>query len=62
MLKAATTMEKVLLLFGINTFLNPANTNVFNWMGEYYFKTGNKSPVKENYLKMLGFDAKYKNT
>ena len=56
-LMAAKEMDKAGFIFKCNTILYPADANVFDSMGEYYFKTGNKLLAKENYQKTLQLDA-----
>lgn len=57
-LMAAKEMDKAGFIFICNTILYPAEANVFDSMGEYYFKTGNKLLAKENYQKTLQLDPK----
>ena len=52
-LMAAKEMEKAGLVFRFNTVLFPGDANVFDSMGEYYLRTGNKNDAKQNYLKTL---------
>jgi tetratricopeptide (TPR) repeat protein len=52
-LMAAGEMQKAGIVFKLNTELYPEKSNVFDSLGEYYFKTGNKSLAKENYQKVL---------
>ena len=56
-LMAAKEMDKAGFIFTCNTILYPADANVFDSMGEFYFKTGNKKLAKENYQKTLQLDA-----
>jgi tetratricopeptide (TPR) repeat protein len=55
-LMAAKEMDKAGFIFKCNTILYPAEANVFDSMGEYYFKAGNKILAKENYTKTLQLD------
>ncbi|HEX4375505.1 MAG TPA: hypothetical protein VHZ50_19520 [Puia sp.] len=52
-LMAAGEMQKAGIVFTLNTQLYPDKANVFDSLGEYYFKTGNRSLAKENYQKVL---------
>ncbi len=52
-LMAAKEMNKAEIVFILNTMLYPDNANMFDILGDYYFKTGNKMLAKENYQKAL---------
>ncbi|HLY70110.1 MAG TPA: hypothetical protein VKR53_10315 [Puia sp.] len=52
-LMAAGEMQKAGMVFKLNTQIYPDKSNVFDSLGEYYFKTGNKSLARENYQKVL---------
>ena len=52
-LMAAGEMDKAMIAFRLNALLYPDNAGVFDNLGEYYFKTGNKILAKENYQKLL---------
>jgi tetratricopeptide (TPR) repeat protein len=52
-LMAAGEMQKAGIVFKLNTQLYPDKSNVFDSLGEYYFKMGNKSLAKKNYQKVL---------
>jgi hypothetical protein len=52
-LMAAKEMDKAGIVFKCNTVLYPGDANVFDSMGEYYFKTGDKLLAKQNYQKTL---------
>ncbi len=52
-LMAAKEMNKAEIVFILNTMLYPDNANMFDILGDYYSKTGNKMLAKENYQKAL---------
>jgi tetratricopeptide (TPR) repeat protein len=52
-LMAAGEMKKAGIVFEANAKLYPADANVFDSLGEYYLKKGNKSLARENYQKEL---------
>jgi cytochrome c-type biogenesis protein CcmH/NrfG len=54
-------MRKAGIVFKLNTELYPDKANVFDSLGEYYFKTGKRSLAKENYLKVLQMEPDNKN-
>jgi len=60
-LMAAKAMDKARVVFKINILLYPKNANLYDSMGEYYFKNGNMELAKENYRKVLELDPKNKN-
>lgn len=60
-LMAAGEMQKAEIVFKLNTQLYPDKSNVFDSLGEYYFKTGNKSLAKTNYQKVLQMEPGNKN-
>jgi len=60
-LMAAKSMDKAELVFKLNILLNPKNANIYDSMGEYYFKNGNIELAKENYKKVLELDPKNEN-
>jgi hypothetical protein len=52
-LLSAGEIQKAGIIFELNAQIFPANANVFDSLGEYYLKTGNKLLAKENYQKVL---------
>jgi tetratricopeptide (TPR) repeat protein len=60
-LMAAGEVQKAGIVFKLNTQLYPDKSNVFDSLGEYYFKTGNRSLAKENYQKVLQMEPDNKN-
>ena len=50
---SARAIHKAYIVFTLNTLLYPENSNVFDSMGEFYFKTGNNDLAKENYERVL---------
>ena len=60
-LMAAKKMDKAGTVFRMNLLLYPKNANIYDSMGEYYFKTGNMNAAKENYSKVLELDPKNEN-
>jgi tetratricopeptide (TPR) repeat protein len=52
-LMAAREMEKAGIVFKTNILLYPGVANVFDSMGDYYIKTGERSMAKEYYQKTL---------
>lgn len=52
-LMAAGEMAKAKLIFQLNALVYPAEPNVFDSLGEYYFKTGDQKLAAENYRKVL---------
>jgi hypothetical protein len=60
-LMAAGEMQKAGIVFTLNSQLYSDKSNVFDSLGEYYFKTGNKSLAKVNYQKVLQMEPGNKN-
>ena len=50
-LMAAGDMDKAAIAFELNALLYSDNPAVFETLGEYYSKTGNKILAEENYQK-----------
>ena len=49
------------MVFELNVLLYPGNANVFDSMGEFYFKTGNKELAGKNYKKVLELEPANEN-
>ncbi len=60
-LMAAGHMKEAGFTFRLNALIYPNNANVFDSLGEYFLKAGNKLAAKENYQKVLLLDPKNEN-
>jgi tetratricopeptide (TPR) repeat protein len=60
-LMAAKEMDKAGVAFKFNTILYPDKANVFDSMGEFYFKTGDKLLATKNYQKTLQLEPTNEN-
>jgi tetratricopeptide (TPR) repeat protein len=60
-LMAAKEMNSAHCVFKLNSLIYPTNANIFDSLGEYYLKAGNKPAAKENYQKVLMLDPKNEN-
>ncbi|HLX90655.1 MAG TPA: hypothetical protein VKR32_03175 [Puia sp.] len=60
-LMAAGQLERAKLVFILNTIMYPDKPNVFDSLGEFFYKTGQRSLAKINYLKVLQLDPTNEN-
>ena len=60
-LMATGQMQQAQVVFELNTSVYPTDPNVFDSMGEFYLKTGNKELAKRNYKKVLELEPENKN-
>jgi len=60
-LMTANEFDKAAIAFKLNALLYPDNPAVYDNLGEYYLKTGNKILAKENYQKSLQLQPENEN-